>query len=78
MLSGTIQHAQLLVTLFLGGDGVGFSDYHRVTLATQAVEKHILDIIRTRTCRLPLLFFRHGGFLKLLPSLLTSGLQLHH
>ncbi len=54
----------LIVAPNLGGDGVGFSNRHRVISAAHAIDKRFLASIRTLTCRLPLLLRWEGGFLK--------------
>ena len=39
-----VKHSLLVVAPDLGGDGVGFSDCHRVTPATQAVDEGITPV----------------------------------
>jgi len=62
----------------LGGDGVGFSDCHRVTPATQAVDKRILPINPDPHLKAAVVVSERRRLKKVGRVQPTPGLRLHH
>jgi hypothetical protein len=62
----------------LGGDGVCFSDCHRVTPATQAIYEGITPVNPHPHLQAAVVVSQGRGLLHWVPSLLTPRLRLHH
>jgi len=75
---GAVKGALAVIAPDLGGDGVGFSDRHGVTPATQAVDEGITPINPHPHLQAAVVVSQRWWFLQGVPLLLTPGLRLHH